>query len=78
MKERLKVGSTGVTQSLVDATHEKWKIDEVVKLKFESQSRFNMKRIHDVLETIAMIPVDLQSVVQFGSTKDEITKQLVL
>ena len=50
MKERLKVGSTGVTQSLVDATHEKWKIDEVVKLKFESQSRFNMKRIHDVLE----------------------------
>ncbi|CAO2841537.1 unnamed protein product [Amaranthus hypochondriacus] len=50
MKERLKVGAAGVTQALVDAIHEKWKIDEVVKLKFESQSGFNMKRIHDVLE----------------------------
>ena len=50
MKERLKVGAAGVTQALVVAIHEKWKIDEVVKLKFESQSGFNMKRIHDVLE----------------------------
>ncbi|KNA10792.1 hypothetical protein SOVF_141060 [Spinacia oleracea] len=50
MKERIKVGEAGVTQALVDAIHEKWKIDEVVKMKFEGPSTYNMKRIHDALE----------------------------
>uniref|UniRef100_A0A803MGF7 CRM domain-containing protein n=2 Tax=Chenopodium quinoa TaxID=63459 RepID=A0A803MGF7_CHEQI len=51
MKERIKVGAAGVTQALVDAIHDKWKIDEVVKLKFEGQSTVNMKRMHEVLES---------------------------
>ena len=34
MVERIKVGAAGVTQALVDSIHEKWKLDEVVKLKF--------------------------------------------
>lgn len=50
MVERLKVGAAGVTQALVDSIHEKWKEDEVVKLKFEGPSMLNMKRIHETLE----------------------------
>lgn len=50
MVERVKVGDAGVTQALVDSIHEKWKEDEVVKLKFEGPSTLNMKRIHETLE----------------------------
>ncbi|XP_057968683.1 CRM-domain containing factor CFM3, chloroplastic/mitochondrial isoform X2 [Malania oleifera] len=50
MLERTKVGSAGITQALVDSIHEKWKVDEVVKLKFEGPSAVNMKRIHENLE----------------------------
>ncbi|KAK9705445.1 hypothetical protein RND81_07G057700 [Saponaria officinalis] len=51
MKERIKVGDAGVTQAVVDEIHEKWKIDEVVKLKFEGPPAFHMKRTHEVLES---------------------------
>ena len=50
MQERIKVGPAGVTQSLLDTIHEKWKIDEVVKLKFEGPPSYNMKRTHEILE----------------------------
>ncbi|KAK6147703.1 hypothetical protein DH2020_018615 [Rehmannia glutinosa] len=51
MVERMKVGAAGVTQELVDAIHEKWKDDEVVKLKFEGPPSMNMKRTHEFLES---------------------------
>ncbi|XP_074269396.1 CRM-domain containing factor CFM3, chloroplastic/mitochondrial [Silene latifolia] len=51
MKERIKVGDAGVTQAVVDEIHEKWKIDEVVKLKFEGAPAFSMKRSHEILES---------------------------
>ncbi|KAJ6407203.1 hypothetical protein OIU84_010666 [Salix udensis] len=50
MLERIKVGATGITQDLVDAIHEKWKLDEVVKLRFEWPLSCNMKRTHEILE----------------------------
>ncbi|KAL8136504.1 hypothetical protein V2J09_002505 [Rumex salicifolius] len=50
MFERFKVGEAGITQSLVDQIHEKWKIDEVVKLKFEGSLAINMRRTHETLE----------------------------
>ncbi|GAB2291835.1 hypothetical protein Dimus_026086 [Dionaea muscipula] len=51
MKERFKVGGEGVSQALVGAIHDKWKIDEVVKLKFEGPlAAANMRRIHQLLE----------------------------
>lgn len=50
MLERIKVGVTGITQALVNTIHEKWKIDEVVKLKFEEPFSLNMKRTHEILE----------------------------
>ncbi|XP_004288953.1 PREDICTED: chloroplastic group IIA intron splicing facilitator CRS1, chloroplastic-like [Fragaria vesca subsp. vesca] len=51
MLERTKVGAAGITQSLVDAIHEKWKVDEVVKLKFEEPLSLNMRRTHGILES---------------------------
>ncbi|KAL5572468.1 hypothetical protein UlMin_022065 [Ulmus minor] len=51
MLDRIKVGARGITQELVDSIHEKWKLDEVVKLKFEEPQSLNMKRTHEVLES---------------------------
>nr|GLL39978.1 CRM-domain containing factor CFM3, chloroplastic/mitochondrial [Ipomoea trifida] len=48
--ERIKVGAAGITQALVDSIHEKWKEDEIVKLKFEGPQSHNMKRTHEMLE----------------------------
>ncbi|KAF5198440.1 Crm-domain containing factor cfm3b protein [Thalictrum thalictroides] len=51
MLERIKVGASGITQALVDKIHEKWKREEVVKLKFEGPAGCNMKRTHETLES---------------------------
>ncbi|KAG9140953.1 hypothetical protein Leryth_010466, partial [Lithospermum erythrorhizon] len=51
MVERIKVGAAGVTQALVDSIHEKWRHDEIVKLKFEGPPATNMKRTHEFLES---------------------------
>lgn len=50
MLERIKVGATGISQALVHSIHEKWKVDEVVKLKFEKPHSLNMRRTHEILE----------------------------
>ncbi|KAK9101319.1 hypothetical protein Scep_024749 [Stephania cephalantha] len=50
MKERIKVGAAGITQALVDTIREKWKLDEVVKIKFEGPPACNMRRTHEILE----------------------------
>jgi hypothetical protein len=50
MKERIKVGPGGVTQDVVESIHRKWKVDEVVKMRFEGPPSLNMKRTHDLLE----------------------------
>ncbi|XP_058073919.1 CRM-domain containing factor CFM3A, chloroplastic/mitochondrial-like isoform X2 [Magnolia sinica] len=50
MKERMKVGAAGITQAVVDEIHDKWKEEEVVKIKFEGPPALNMKRTHEVLE----------------------------
>ncbi|XP_038879200.1 CRM-domain containing factor CFM3, chloroplastic/mitochondrial [Benincasa hispida] len=50
MVERIEVGVAGITQELLDTIHEKWKVDEVVKLKFEGPLTVNMKRAHETLE----------------------------
>ncbi|GMI97805.1 hypothetical protein like AT4G29750 [Hibiscus trionum] len=50
MVERTKVGAAGITQALVEHIHDRWKSNEVVKLKFEEPLSLNMKRTHEVLE----------------------------
>ncbi|XP_058073923.1 CRM-domain containing factor CFM3A, chloroplastic/mitochondrial-like isoform X6 [Magnolia sinica] len=52
MKERMKVGAAGITQAVVDEIHDKWKEEEVVKIKFEGPPALNMKRTHEVLEIL--------------------------
>ncbi|KAG9455715.1 hypothetical protein H6P81_000223 [Aristolochia fimbriata] len=50
MQERVKIGVTGITQAVVDEIYDKWKTEEVVKIKFEGPSAVNMKRTHETLE----------------------------
>jgi CRS1 / YhbY (CRM) domain len=50
MKERMKVGSAGVTDDVVQAIHNKWNKDEVVKLRFEGPPSLHMTRTHQILE----------------------------
>ncbi|XP_076944035.1 CRM-domain containing factor CFM3, chloroplastic/mitochondrial-like [Bidens hawaiensis] len=51
MVERFRVGVAGITQELVDSIHDKWKTDEIVKLKFKGPAAMNMKRTHETLES---------------------------
>ncbi|KAI4990845.1 hypothetical protein ZWY2020_039216 [Hordeum vulgare] len=50
MKERMRVGRGGVTQAIVESIHSKWKVEEVVKMRFEGPPSLNMKRTHEILE----------------------------
>ncbi|XP_078432048.1 CRM-domain containing factor CFM3, chloroplastic/mitochondrial-like [Wolffia australiana] len=50
MKERTKVGPSGVNEALVELIKEKWREVEVVKLKFEGSPALHMKKTHDTLE----------------------------
>ncbi|OMO67280.1 hypothetical protein CCACVL1_20639 [Corchorus capsularis] len=50
MVQRTKVGVAGITEALVEHIHERWKFDEVVKLKFEGPLSLNMRRTHEILE----------------------------
>jgi len=59
MVERFSVGVAGITQELVDAIHEKWMVDEVVKFKFDSPLSANMKRAHQILEVQCSFPLTL-------------------
>lgn len=63
MVERIKVGAAGVTQALVDAIHEKWKDEEVVKLRFEGPPSKNMKRTHEFLEVAACFDIVLLMII---------------
>uniref|UniRef100_M8B7L5 Chloroplastic group IIA intron splicing facilitator CRS1, chloroplastic n=1 Tax=Aegilops tauschii TaxID=37682 RepID=M8B7L5_AEGTA len=55
MKERMRVGPGGVTHAIVESIHSKWKVGEVVKMRFEGPPSLNMKRTHEILESYAKI-----------------------
>ena len=50
MKSRVKVGGSGLTGEIVGRIHERWKEEEVVRVKCEGASALNMKRTHEILE----------------------------
>ncbi|KAG8370335.1 hypothetical protein BUALT_Bualt14G0106100 [Buddleja alternifolia] len=50
IKNKTKIGGSGVTQQVVEMIHEKWKTSEVVRLKIEGPPALNMKRMHEILE----------------------------
>lgn len=49
-KNKTRIGGGGVTQAVVDMIHEKWKSQEIVRLKIEGAAALNMKRMHEILE----------------------------
>lgn len=50
IKNKMRIGGSGVTGEVVEKIHEKWKSSEVVRLKIEGASALNMKRMHEILE----------------------------
>lgn len=50
IKSKTKITGAGVTKDIVDLIHEKWKTEEVVRLKCEGPPALNMKRMHEILE----------------------------
>lgn len=49
-KSRTKIKGAGVTKEVVDLIHERWKTEEVVRLKCEGPPALNMRRMHEILE----------------------------
>lgn len=54
-KSRTKIKGAGVTKDIVDLIHEKWKTEEVVRLKCEGPPALNMKRMHEILEVSQLL-----------------------
>lgn len=50
MKSKMKIKGAGVTREIVDAVHDKWRTEEVVRFKCEGAPALNMKRTHEILE----------------------------
>jgi len=54
-KHKTKIGGGGVTQAVVDMIHERWKTEEIVRLKIEGAAALNMKRMHEILEVCFLL-----------------------
>ncbi|XP_047315691.1 CRM-domain containing factor CFM3A, chloroplastic/mitochondrial-like [Impatiens glandulifera] len=50
IKNKMRITGAGVTQEVVDKIKDKWKSEEIVRLKIEGPSALNMKRMHEILE----------------------------
>ncbi|KAF8700111.1 hypothetical protein HU200_034474 [Digitaria exilis] len=50
MKSRTKVGGAGVTREIVEKIREKWKTEEVVRIKVSGTPALNMRLFHEILE----------------------------
>ncbi|KAJ0959923.1 hypothetical protein J5N97_000312 [Dioscorea zingiberensis] len=64
LRKGLKVGAAGITQGLVDAIHEKWKVDEVAKGK--------LKRLRRLLAKVQekLVPADLPDDLEILTDED--------
>ncbi|KAF3338153.1 chloroplastic group IIA intron splicing facilitator CRS1 [Carex littledalei] len=49
-KSKTKIKGIGVTKEIVDTIHDRWRTEEVVRLKCEGTLALNMKRMHEILE----------------------------
>ncbi len=50
VRRRLKIGRLGVTPGIVDAIHEGWRTEEIIKVKCDGPPALNMKKTHEDLE----------------------------
>ncbi|CAM6017221.1 unnamed protein product [Sphagnum balticum] len=51
VRRRLKIGRLGVTPGIVDAIHEGWRTEEIIKVKCDGPPALNMKKTHEDLES---------------------------
>ncbi|KAL2635271.1 hypothetical protein R1flu_006750 [Riccia fluitans] len=49
-RHRIKIGKAGVTTGIVEAVHNEWRDNEVVRVKAEGPPAMNMKKTHQELE----------------------------
>ncbi|KAL0350966.1 UNVERIFIED_CONTAM: CRM-domain containing factor CFM2, chloroplastic [Sesamum radiatum] len=52
LTKKLKVGKAGITEGIVNGIHERWRRSELVKITCEDICRLNMKRTHELLESV--------------------------
>uniref|UniRef100_A0A0D9XTR6 CRM-domain containing factor CFM3, chloroplastic/mitochondrial n=1 Tax=Leersia perrieri TaxID=77586 RepID=A0A0D9XTR6_9ORYZ len=50
IKSRIKVGGAGVTREIVERIREKWRDEEVVRIKVTGTPALNMRLFHEILE----------------------------
>ncbi|XP_062182502.1 CRM-domain containing factor CFM3, chloroplastic/mitochondrial-like, partial [Phragmites australis] len=50
VKSRIKVGGAGVTREVVEKIREKWRTEEVVRVKVSGTPALNMRLFHEILE----------------------------
>ncbi|TVU03064.1 hypothetical protein EJB05_51392, partial [Eragrostis curvula] len=50
VKSRIKVGGPGVTREVVEKIREKWRTEEVVRVKVSGTPALNMRLFHEILE----------------------------
>ncbi|KAL9670446.1 hypothetical protein QQ045_007998 [Rhodiola kirilowii] len=50
LRERINVAKAGVTQAVVEKMHDKWRNEELVRLKFHESLAHDMKTAHELVE----------------------------
>ncbi|CAM8915481.1 unnamed protein product [Rhodiola kirilowii] len=50
LRERISVAKAGVTQAVVEKMHDKWRNEELVRLKFHESLAHDMKTAHELVE----------------------------
>ncbi|XP_056175164.1 CRM-domain containing factor CFM3, chloroplastic/mitochondrial [Syzygium oleosum] len=50
LRERISVAKAGITQALLEKIHDKWRKEELVRLKFHEVLAVDMKTAHEVVE----------------------------
>lgn len=50
LRERINVPKAGITQAVLQKIHDKWRKEELVRLKFHEALAIDMKTAHDVVE----------------------------
>lgn len=50
LRERINVPKAGITQAVLDKIHDKWRKEELVRLKFHEVLAHDMKTAHEIVE----------------------------
>lgn len=60
VRERISVPKAGLTQEVMDKIHERWRKEELVRLKFHEELAKNMRLAHQLVEvSFSFLPIAL-------------------